>query len=213
MRRRAIVLGAGGHCRVVLSILKAVDGHELLGIIDLGEPHIGEEIMGVAVIGTTASLETYRNHKDLDLFLCIGDNKLRKFWWQTAHSLGLLMPNLMSPHALIDPHALLGTANIICANAFIGPKALLGNNNLINTSAIVEHEARIGSHCHLAPAATLCGRSGLDDCCLVGAGATVIDFIQIAAEVTVGAGATVVSTITDTGGIYVGTPAKRNASQ
>ena len=38
-------------------------------------------------------------------------------------SMNILMPNLISPHALVDASTTLGEANIICARAFVGPQA------------------------------------------------------------------------------------------
>lgn len=213
MKRQALILGTGGHCRVLLSLLAARGEHEMLGIVDLGEFRVGEFIMGVPVIGKITCLEAFRKLQNLHVFLAIGDNTLRQSWWQTASDLGFALPSLVSPQAIIDPHAQLGRSNVVCANAFIGPEAVLGDNNLINTAAIVEHEVRIGSHCHLAPSSTVCGRSQIGDACVVGVGATVIDYVEVAARITIGAGATVIGSIIEPGGIYIGTPAKKKGSR
>jgi sugar O-acyltransferase (sialic acid O-acetyltransferase NeuD family) len=208
VKRQAIVIGAGGHCRVVLSLLALFDEKEVIGILDLQERLAGEVIMGSPVIGSTSCLETFHNRMNLDVYLAIGDNTLRRTWWEKAKGLGLTLPNLISPHAIVDSTAHLGEANVICARAFIGPKATLGSNNLINTAAILEHETRIGSHCHFAPSSTVSGRSKIGDGTFIGAGATVIDNIEVAAGIMIGAGATLVSNINENGGTYVGVPAR-----
>lgn len=209
MMRQALIIGAGGHCRALLSLLEACGKHEVVGILDLTEPRAGEVIMGINVIGSIAHLEAFCVRGKLDVFLAIGDNALRRTWWQKATDLGMPLPNLISPHAIVDPHACIGVGNVVCARAFIGPEALLGDNNLINTAAVVEHEARVGSHCHLAPSSTVAGRSRIGDGCFIGAGATVIDGIEVAADITVGAGGTVVGSIAEPYGVYVGVPAKK----
>jgi sugar O-acyltransferase (sialic acid O-acetyltransferase NeuD family) len=213
MMRQAVVVGTGGHCRVVLSLLAACGDHEVVGLVDLELQRAGEVIMGVPVIGAADCLEGFRGRTDLDVFLALGANETRLAWWHSARNLGLSLPNLVSPRAVIDSRARLGGANVVCAMAFIGPEAVLGDNNLVNTAAVVEHEAVVGSHCHLAPSSTVAGRSRIGDGCFVGAGATVIDYVELAPGITVGAGGTVVRTITEPGGVYVGTPAKRTAAR
>jgi sugar O-acyltransferase (sialic acid O-acetyltransferase NeuD family) len=208
VRRKAIIIGTGGHSRVLLSLLTAIGKHEMLGIVDFVEPNVDEVIMGVPVIGSIACLEVFRGRKDLDVFLGIGDNALRRIWWQNVGNLDLALPNLISPYAIVDPNAHLGHANVVCARAFIGPEAVLGDNNLVNTAAVLEHEIHIGSHCHLAPSSTVSGRSQIGDECFIGAGATVINYIEVVADTIIGAGATVVRSITESG-VYVGTPAKK----
>jgi sugar O-acyltransferase (sialic acid O-acetyltransferase NeuD family) len=206
--RQAIIIGTGGHCRAILSVLTALGKHEMMGIVDLAKPSVGEVIMGVPVIGSSNYLEEIHGREDIDVFLAIGDNVLRLTWWQKVGDLNLAMPNLISPNAIVDSHAQLGNANVVCARAFIGPEVVLGDNNLVNTAAVLEHEVRIGSNCHLAPSSTVSGRSQIGDDCFVGAGATVINYVEVTAGVTIGAGATVIRSITDSG-VYVGTPVRK----
>jgi UDP-N-acetylbacillosamine N-acetyltransferase len=208
MTRKAIIIGAGGHCRVILSLLAACGIHEVLGIVDRENTYTEEVIMGVRVIGSINFLQTLTNISDLDVFLAIGDNILRRTLWHRVRALGLALPNLISPQALIDPNASLGSANVICARAFIGPEAVLGNNNLVNTAAVLEHNVKIGSHCHFAPSSTVAGRTIIGDGCFLGAGATIIDKIKLSTEITIGAGSTVIRDISSRG-VYVGIPARK----
>lgn len=210
--RRALVLGTGGHARVVLSVLAASGSREVLGFLDLGVPHGGELIMGIPVLGNVAGLDNFRGRSDVDVFLAIGDNEMRRTWWFAVREAGFATPNLISPHAIVDPTAQLGEANVVCARAFIGPAAVIGDNTLLNTACIVEHETSVGSHSHLAPSSTVAGRTRIGECCFIGAGATVIDKVTVVARVIVGAGGTVVHNI-DTPGVYIGVPARLHAAR
>lgn len=205
--REAVVLGTGGHARVVLSILAACGDRTVLGAIDLGTPREGEQLLGVPVIGGREALERLRGQDQVDLFLAIGDNGDRRRWWEEGRAMGLALPTLVSPHAIVDVTARIGGAVIICARAFVGPDAVIGDNVLLNTASIVEHESVVGSHSHLAPSATLAGRSRVGGGCFVGAGATIIDGVSVTDGVTIGAGAVVVHSI-DEPGTYVGVPAR-----
>jgi sugar O-acyltransferase (sialic acid O-acetyltransferase NeuD family) len=211
--RQAVVLGTGGHCRVMLSMLAAGRRHDSMSVIELGRSRPGERIMGTLVMPNPDNLPDLCGRSDIDVFLAIGNNDLRKHWWEKVKVLGLPMPNLISPHALVDDSAILGEANVICAFAFVGPQAELGDNNLINTAAVMEHEVRVGHHCHLAPSATIAGRSCLDNSCFVGAGATIVDGVSVASGTVIGAGATLIRTVEQPGGVYVGVPARRRETE
>ena len=207
--KQALILGTGGHCRVILSLLDVCGEHEVLGIIELGKLSVGENIMGIPVLGNASCLDEFCGRSNLDIFLAIGDNEIRQIWWKKTRELGFRLPNLISPYANIDCRAKLGEANVVCANVFIGPGAILCDNNLVNTGAIVEHEVLVGSHCHLAPSSTIAGRSRIGDECFIGAAATVIDGLSVEDGTTLGAGATLIRNISEIGGVYVGTPAKK----
>ncbi len=207
--RQAIILGTGGHCRVVLSMLLEAGLHHVAEIIELSELRYGESIMGIPVRTTALSLKSFSGIPKTDVFLAIGNNKIRRQWWEKVNELNLPLPNLISSHAIIDDFAKLGEGNIVCARAFIGPECIIGNNNLVNTGAILEHEVQVGSHCHLSSSSTVAGRSRIHDGCFLGAGAIIIDKLSIAAESTIGAGAVVISNIEQADGVYVGTPAQR----
>ena len=215
LNRRAFVVGTGGHARVILSILRDAAQHDVVGLVELGTVLPGESIMGLPVCGVADAIMELTADAAVDVFLAIGDNSTRRAWWERLMAKGMCLPNLVSPYAVVDPTAMLGSANVVCARAFVGPEAVLGDDNLVNTGAILEHEARIGSHCHFAPASTVSGRSTVGDGCFLGAGSTVIDRIGVASETIVGAGATIVRTIEEPGNTHVGTPGRliaRNAS-
>lgn len=207
--QRALIIGTGGHCRVVLSLLFEKKEYEVIGCIELGMPRKNEIIMGVPVIGSDFDLELYSKYTNLDVFLAIGDNKKRANWLEKAHMLNFNTPNLISPSASIHSSVQMGEANIVCGNAWIGPETVITDNNLINTAVVIEHEVKIGSHCHLAPSSTVCGRCYINNNCFIGAGATVINNIELAIDTKIGAGSTLIQNILKPNRTYVGTPAKR----
>ncbi|MDA9285260.1 NeuD/PglB/VioB family sugar acetyltransferase [Pseudomonadales bacterium] len=213
MRRRAVVIGTGGHCRAVLSLLYAMKQHSSLQLVELGELRRNEKIMGINVSLTAADLSGFSGRLDVDVYLAVGDNISRQKWWLRAKELGLALPNLISPLAIVDNAAILGDGNLICPRAFIGPETVMGDNNIVNTAALLEHEVCVGDHNHFAPSSTVAGRCGFGDSCFLGAGAIVIDGLSVADRTTIGAGATVIKSIEQEDGVYVGVPAKRQESK
>lgn len=205
-KKQAIVIGAGGNARAVLSILNSISTHNIFGILDLSENVTGEVILGTPVLGSIDKIKEFDNNI-FDIFLAIGDNSIRRTIFEKVKRYNFSFPNLVSKYAIVDVNSKMGEANIVCPKVFVGPLSIIGNNNLINTGAIIEHEACIKDHCHLSPLSLVAGRSCINNECFIGAGATIIDKISIVKNVIVGAGSTVIRDISSSG-TYAGTPAK-----
>lgn len=210
--KSCLILGAGGHARVVLSILQETSNRErfnVIGILDSSPASINEEILGCKVIGAFDDLERTINVDATSIFLAIGDNRKRAEYFHKSIALGYRLPNLISSAAYVAPTAKMGEGNIICPNATVGPEVKLGNNNLLNSASVIEHESVLTDHCHLAPGAVVCGRTTFGSSILLGASATVLNYRTIASDVVIGAGAVVINDIPETHGVYVGNPARR----
>jgi sugar O-acyltransferase (sialic acid O-acetyltransferase NeuD family) len=208
--KKAIVIGTGGHSRVIISMLKYETKYSILAVLELNKYRKGEKILDCNVLQFKDSyINQFVNRSDVSFFFALGGNSIREEIFQKIRSLGLFTPSLISSHAHIDPSATLGIANVICAKAHIGPMVIVGNNNLINTGAIIEHESIIGDHCHIAPSATIAGRVDIKSSCFIGAGATIIENLSIATHTTLGAGSTLVRCISEANHLYAGVPAKK----
>ena len=206
-KQKCIIVGAGGQCRVVLSLLQEKDkGYLPIGIFD-NVVHNNEEILSVPVLGRLNSHDGIKN-----IFLAVGDNIERKAIFDSVKNVGFFCPNLISNKAHVSQSANIGEANIICPFVHIGPQANISNNNIINTHSTIEHETVIQNHCHVATNSVVSGRSLLGDFVFLGAGTTVIDNVSIASETTVGAGSVVINDIKTSGYLYAGVPAKRKKS-
>ena len=208
--KKCIILGAGGHCRSLLSILqeKTNDFH-IAGIVDTQAFAIEELILGVKVIGSIDKLSFYCSKGITSLFLAIGDNKKRAQYYNQAKGLGFELPNLIADTAHIEPSAMMGEGNLICHHAHLGPMSRIGNGNIINTGAILEHESTVGDFCHLASSSVISGRSRLGNFVFMGVNATVLDKINICGNVMIGGGAVITRDISATECTYVGVPARK----
>ena len=58
-KRQAIVIGAGGNARVVLSILNSIKSYNIFGILDLKDNVTGEIILGTPVIGSVDKIKDF----------------------------------------------------------------------------------------------------------------------------------------------------------
>lgn len=202
------IIGAGGHCRAVLNLLKQKANLNSIKIVDIGDYSREKEILNIEVIRCKdiSDLE----EKGINLYCAVGNNKKRLRLLKKARELSYKTPNLISKSAIIDDTAKISIGNFIGNLVYIGPNSIIGKDCIINTNSVIEHETIISDGCHIAPSATICGRVSISKSSFIGAGATIIDNLSIAPSSVIGAGATVIDDIIEPKKVWIGIPAKAN---
>jgi UDP-perosamine 4-acetyltransferase len=194
-RRRAIVVGAGGHARVVVSILDHMEDVEGVGVADRTAATRGEAVGSTKVTATFEELPALRSSGVDWAVPALGDNRERADMFTQLVDLGFNILTLRHPTAIVENSARVGPGAVICAGAIICAEVVLGADVLINTGAIIDHECRIGAHAHVGPGCRIAGRVTIGDAAFIGAGTTVRDRITIGAGAVIGAGSVVVDEI------------------
>jgi sugar O-acyltransferase (sialic acid O-acetyltransferase NeuD family) len=204
-----VVVGGGGHARVVISILRKLKYHCILGYTDL-EDH--GAVLGVPYLGSDRELAVQTvGPKKLNAVLALGQiglGKPRHELWTRLHSLALSFPLIVSPDAIVNEGVSGGEGAVVMDGAVINTGATIGCGAIVNTNSTVEHDVLLEDWVHVAPGATISGGVTVGRYSMIGAGATVIEGIKITAGCMVGAGATVVYDLTEPG-VYMGCPARR----
>ena len=201
------IIGAGGHGRVVASVLQAAN-IQPVGFIDSGVkgelplPLLGgdDDIPALIEAGTIRSFV-------IGLGSVKGGPSLRATLFDKMIALGLAPAVAIHPTALLSPGVKIGAGTVVMAGAIVNIDTTIGKNCIINTGAIIDHDGSIGDHVHIAPGVTLSGHVKIGSNGLVGVGSTVRQGIMIGENVTLGAGSVVVKDIAD-GVTAFGNPAK-----
>lgn len=174
--RLAVLLGSGGHAKVVLALARAC-GLEVVGVCD---PALAAteatEWRGLPVLGSDDALEGV-DPRQVSLLNGIGQTtggSARQRIYEQTTGRGFRMPALVHPAAIVDPTVVLSDGVQVMAGVVLQPDVHVGENSIINTRASVDHDGRIGRHVHIAPGATLCGNVNVGDGAFIGAGATVV---------------------------------------
>jgi sugar O-acyltransferase (sialic acid O-acetyltransferase NeuD family) len=186
-----ILIGAGGHGKVVLDILQCQGKHRVIGFLDADPSLHGTTVAGVPVIGGINQLVKLKAQKVRAAVIAIGDNRVRRQYAHEAADAGLELINAIHPAATIARSVTLGRNVVVAAGAVVCTEAQLGDSVIVNTSAIVDHECVVGEAVHIAPGAVLAGRVRVEPLAFIGMGAKVIQCLTIGAETVVGAGAVV----------------------
>jgi sugar O-acyltransferase (sialic acid O-acetyltransferase NeuD family) len=204
-----VVLGGGGHAKVLISVLKRLQTYAVLGYTD---PEDNGVVLGVPYLGTDEVLDTVRaSRPSCAAAIGIGTvrpSPLRAERRRFLEKLGFALPPIVSPAATVNEDVSIGEGTVVFDGVVINPGCRIGDCVILNTHCTVEHDCRVEDYVHVAPGATISGGVRVGAGSMVGAGATVIHSVSICEDCLIGAGATVTEDIVEPG-VYVGTPARR----
>ena len=195
-----VVVGYSGHAYVVCDILLK-NKVNIIGYCDKAQKENNPYIL------TYLGQEMVYPFDNVDVFIAIGENKIRKNVFDSLAgkaSFGYAY----HPTAEMGYGVQLGSMIMLGAYSIVNPLSNLGNGVIINTGAIVEHECIIGDFVHIAPGAVLAGNVTVCDNSFIGAGAIIKQGIKICSNVVIGAGSVVVKDILESG-TYIGVPARK----
>jgi len=204
-----VIVGGGGHAKVVAAMLAAMPRYQIVGYVDLkdrgpllGAPFIGDDALLISLA---------RKQQGLHVVIGVGQVGLgmhRSALWQRLQAVHVSFPTIIAENAVVSPAARCAEACTIMPGAVLNPDATIGIGCILNSNCTVEHDVMLGDWVHIAPGATVCGDVQIGRHSMIGAGATVIEGVKVSHDCLIGAGATVIHSIHEPG-TYVGSPARR----
>jgi sugar O-acyltransferase (sialic acid O-acetyltransferase NeuD family) len=199
-----IIVGAGGHARVVMDALLCVRGETCsCAFADDDVSLTGKNLLGRLVLGTTKEVVL----PEVNFHVAVGTNRTRELIYRRMVDAAGVAFTVVHPAASVSPYATLGKAVFVAARAVIAPAATIGLGAIINHSAVVDHDCIVGDFSHVAPGATLSGGVKLGHGVFVGTGARVLPGVIIGEGAIIGAGAVVMSDVASKTKV-VGVPAR-----
>lgn len=196
MCKKVIIIGAGGHAKVVADIVKK-SGDRVIGFLD--DFSKGDNILG--------SIDKCVEFDGVYFVIGIGNNAVRKKIAEKYTE--LIYYTAIHPTAVIGEGVSIGKGSVVMANVVINLDTKIGEHCIINTATVIEHDNDIADYAHISPNATLCGTVSVGERTHIGAAAVVKNNISICNDVVVGCGGCVVKDIT-VPGVYTGVPVSLN---
>jgi sugar O-acyltransferase (sialic acid O-acetyltransferase NeuD family) len=202
-----VIVGAGGHGKVVLDVVLAERRYRPVGFVDADPKLTDAYVGGLPVVGSVNSLPRLRQQRVRHAIVAIGDNRTRLRYASLLREQGFELVGAVHPTASVSPTAAVGENVVVCPQAAVVCEARLGLAAIVNTGAVVDRECVIGDGAHVCPGAVLAGRVRVGRGAFVGIGAQVIQCRSIGRFAVVGAGAAVIDDVPDFTTV-VGVPAR-----
>jgi sugar O-acyltransferase (sialic acid O-acetyltransferase NeuD family) len=135
-------------------------------------------------------------------------NRLRAEKYFAGKELGYSIASYVSSKAMVWPGTQLGENCLILELNNIQPFVQIGNNVTLWSGNHIGHHSAIRDNCFLTSHVVVSGRVEIGTNCFLGVNSTIRDKTLIAQDCLIAAGSLVVKN-TEAGGVYVGSPAKK----
>jgi sugar O-acyltransferase (sialic acid O-acetyltransferase NeuD family) len=202
-----VIVGAGGHGRVVLDILLSARRYRPVGFLDSNPALHGRRMDGLPILGDLSALSGLAAQGISSAIVAIGDNGTRRGFADQVEGAGFELINAIHPSANLAHNVSLGQNIVISAGALVCAHCQIGDSAILNTGCIVDHETMIGTAAHICPGSRIAGRVTIESGAFVGIGATVLQCLRIGYDSIVGGGAVVTRDV-DPMTTVVGVPAR-----
>ena len=174
-----IIVGAGGHGRCCLDIAR----EKYDDIVFLDDGLIGKTINGYKVVaGMNDMSRLYGKYSNI--FIAVGNNKLREKLIGQAEKIGFNVISLISNQSNVSKYAKIGYGSVIFPNAVVESNASIGNGCVVCANCTINHDAVIDDFCLVnsssvvRPTGLLNKHSHVGCCCLIGKELKEASFIE-----------------------------------
>lgn len=148
MKQKIVIIGAGGHGKVVADAIIAQNEYELIGFVDATLP-IGEKIINdFCVVEQQNQINQLKGIADV-FIVAVGNNIIRKNVYNLA--IQTLQPStVIHPSSIIGSEVSIAEGSVVLANTVINASSTIGKNTIVNAGTIVDHDCIIGDNIHLS---------------------------------------------------------------
>jgi sugar O-acyltransferase (sialic acid O-acetyltransferase NeuD family) len=147
MKPNIIIIGAGGHGKVVYDAIISQDKYQVIGFVDAQLPVNTSVIGQVKVICKQDDVANLANQAEY-FIAAIGNNEIRAKVYQTLIS-KFKPATIIHSTCVLGSDIKIGEGTVVLANAIINSFSQVGINSIINSGVIVDHECQIGNHVYL----------------------------------------------------------------
>lgn len=130
MTKSLLIIGAGGHGKVVKEIAEALGYTKIAFLDDNSTEAIGK------IADSKAFVDEYK-----EAFVGIGNNILRGELLNKLEQEGFKIPVLIYPTAYVSKSAVIGKGTVVEPMAIINANTKIGIGSIISVGSIVDHDA------------------------------------------------------------------------
>ena len=150
---RLIILGAGGHGKVVADLAEQTGKYDAVYFLD-------DVSNDSRVIGICNDFEKF-NTPDTEMYPAFGNNTARIEWEDKIKGAGIKLAKIIHPLAYVSPRAQIADGCVIMPYAVVNTGTVLNKACIVNVGALVDHDCILEEGCHIAPGGIVKGENHL----------------------------------------------------
>lgn len=175
--KRIVIIGAGGHAKVIAETIDLIDSLQVVGFID---DRIEKGMLihhTIPVLGSMREINEISNQCDA-FIIGIGNNEIRK---QIADQWSgkMVFETIIHPKAFVSESASIGSGTVVLAGAVISSQVKVGNQCIVNANVVIDHESIIGEFVHLSIGTLIGSNSKISEYTTTKIGQSVPSFSEI----------------------------------
>jgi sugar O-acyltransferase (sialic acid O-acetyltransferase NeuD family) len=189
-----IVVGSGGHARVVLDAAITADTYDPVGFVDDTRP-VGTIVDDFPVLGATSQLDQLLpKHRGAQVIIAVGDNFVRASLAAKIEALvgAVQWATVIDASAVVGRRVQVGPGTVINAGSIVNPSVKIGRHVIFNNTTSVAHDNVFGDFSSTGPGVTTGGNVHVGAFTHIGIGATVSHGIIVGEHTVIGAGSMVI---------------------
>lgn len=177
MPDKIIIIGAGGHGKVVYDAIISQGKYSVTGFVDGAIPVGTIVIDDHKVIAAQEAIQTLKDKADY-FIVAIGNNEVRNKLYNVAKQ--CLKPAVViHSSAVIGSGVNIGEGSVVLANAVINAFSDIGRNCIVNARVVIDHDCKVGNLVHLSIGTMLGSNSEVADNYKTSIGANIEPFSKI----------------------------------
>jgi len=195
LNKGLIMIGSGGHARVLASIIAKL-GHRL-DYVSTQEKKITQKFKNIKHV-TDSYIESDIDPNKYLLINGIGPNPYnnnRRDIYKKFKDLSFNFATVISKDSLIDKDVKVSEGVQILDGVQINTGSKIGIGTVVNSKSSIDHDCDIGEHNNISPGVVICGGVKTSTQVYIGAGAVIANGINIYRNSVIGAGVSVVNDI------------------
>lgn len=172
--KKIIIVGAGGHGKVIYDVLKSQENLKVVGFMD-SNTQIGTKVIDdCEVILSQEEISKVIDFAD-SFVVAIGNNVIRTNLFNE-------LKQYINPVSVIHPSVIIGSdvsiegGTVILTNVVINRGTHIGENSIINSGTIIDHDCIIGKNVHLSIGTLVGSNTKIVDNSFTGIGAIIPSF-------------------------------------
>ncbi|MCB2357876.1 NeuD/PglB/VioB family sugar acetyltransferase [Clostridium estertheticum] len=165
-----LIIGAGGHGRVVLEAAELEGRWDNINFLD--DRTDVDMVLDHKIIGRMDDYK--RNSKKYEYaIVCIGNNEKRLKLIKDILKVGYKVPVIIHPKAFVSKYSEVGYGSVVLAGVVINTGAKIGMGCIININSSVDHDCEVYDGVHVCSGAVVRSMCKVGRLSYVGAGAVV----------------------------------------